>query len=406
MFRKIANAYKVSFSGLSRETWLLSIVMLINRSGTMAVPFMSLYVTQYLKRPASDAGVIIALFGVGSILGSIAGGKFTDVLGFRPVQIFTSIVGGLLFLIYATVTHYTTLCVLTVVIAFVAEAFRPANFTAIAAYAAPGLVTRSYSLNRLAINLGWAVGGSIGGIIASINYQLLFVVDGAVNILAGIGILWLLPSAKTFSKKVAEKVKDMVVRKPWEDALFIKFILLTTLFTTCFFLMFRLVPLFWKETWHINEAMIGFILGLNGIIVAILEMVLINRLENRRSATYYIVIGVLLTAAAYALLLVPKSLPVTLAILSMVLVTFGEMFALPFINTFVMSRTNEYNRGQYAAGYTLSWSVAQVVGPTGGFYLAEKLGYNWLWIVLAVLLLLCAYGYKILEQKSTTPSNA
>ncbi len=372
----------------------------------MAVPFMSLYVTQYLKRPASDAGVIIALFGVGSILGSIAGGKFTDVIGFRPVQIFTSIVGGLLFLVYATVTHYTTLCVLTVVIAFVAEAFRPANFTAIAAYAAPGLVTRSYSLNRLAINLGWAVGGSIGGIIASINYQLLFVVDGAVNILAGIGILWLLPSAKTFSKKVAEKVKDMVVRKPWEDALFIKFILLTTLFTTCFFLMFRLVPLFWKETWHINEAMIGFILGLNGIIVAILEMVLINRLENRRSTTYYIIIGVLLTAAAYALLLVPKSLPVTLAILSMVLVTFGEMFALPFINTFVMSRTNEYNRGQYAAGYTLSWSVAQVVGPTGGFYLAEKLGYNWLWIVLAVLLLLCAYGYKILEQKNATPSKA
>jgi predicted MFS family arabinose efflux permease len=406
LFRKIATAYKNSFSGLSRETWLLSIVMLINRSGTMAVPFMSLYVTQYLKRPASDAGVIIALFGVGSILGSIAGGKFTDVIGFRPVQIFTSIVGGLLFLIYATVTHYTTLCVLTVVIAFVAEAFRPANFTAIAAYAAPGLVTRSYSLNRLAINLGWAVGGSIGGIIASINYQLLFVVDGAVNILAGIGILWLLPSAKTFSKKVAEKVKDIVVRKPWEDALFIKFILLTTLFTTCFFLMFRLVPLFWKETWHINEAMIGFILGLNGIIVAILEMVLINRLENRRSSTYYIIIGVLLTAAAYVLLLVPKSLPVTLAILSMVLVTFGEMFALPFINTFVMSRTNEYNRGQYAAGYTLSWSVAQVVGPTGGFYLAEKLGYNWLWIVLAVLLLLCAYGYKILEQKTATSSKA
>ena len=402
MFRKIANAYKSSFSGLSRETWLLSIVMLINRSGTMAVPFMSLYVTTYLHRPPSDAGIIITLFGLGSILGATAGGKFTDMIGFRPVQIFSSIVGGLFFLLYSTITHFSTLCFLTVVISFVAEAFRPANFTAIAAYAAPGLVTRSYSLNRLAINLGWAVGGSLGGLIASINYQLLFVVDGSVSILAGLCIVWFLPSAKAFRKTVAEKVKSIEVRKPWQDALFIKFILLTTVFTTCFFLMFRVVPLFWKDVWHINESKIGLILGLNGLIVALMEMVMINRIQNKKSPIYFIIVGTLFTAIAYALLLVPKSLPVTLAVVSMVLITFGEMFALPFINTFVMNRTNEYNRGQYAAGYTLSWSVAQLIGPTSGFFLAEKLGYNALWITLSMMLLLCAYGYKLLEKSNRT----
>ena len=405
MFRKIANAYKTSFSGLSRETWLLSTVMLINRSGTMAVPFMGLYVTQYLKRPPSDAGVIITLFGVGSILGAIAGGKFTDMIGFRPVQIFSSVIGGLLFLLFSTITHYTTLCVLTVVIAFVAEAFRPANFTAIAAYAAPGLVTRSYSLNRLAINLGWAVGGSLGGIIASFNYQLLFVVDGAVSILAGLCIVWMLPSVKNFRNAAKEKMQNIVVRKPWQDLLFIKFILLATIFTTCFFLMFRVVPLFWKEVWHINESMIGLILGLNGIIVAILEMVMINRIQDRRSPVYFIIVGVLFTASAYAMLMMPESLPVTIAIMSMVLITFGEMFALPFMNTFVMSRSNEFNRGQYAAGYTLSWSVAQVIGPAGGFFLAEKWGYNWLWATLCLLLLLCAYGYKVLEQRNASATS-
>jgi len=363
----------------------------------MAVPFMSLYVTKYLHRPASDAGLIIALFGAGSILGATAGGKFTDMVGFRPVQIFSSIIGGSLFLFYATITHFGTLCVLTVVIAFVAEAFRPANFTAIAAYASPGLVTRSYSLNRLAINLGWAVGGSLGGLIASINYQLLFVVDGAVNILAGFGILWLLPSAKAFRKTIQEKVKGIAVKKPWQDALFIKFLLLTTIFTTCFFLMFRVVPLFWKDVWHINEMMIGLILGLNGLIVAILEMVMINRIQNLRSPVYFIIVGVLFTASSYALLMMPNAIPVVIAAISMVLITFGEMFALPFMNTFVMARSNEFNRGQYAAGYTVSWSVAQVIGPAGGFFLAEKWGYNFLWITLCVLLLFCAYGFKMLD---------
>ncbi|HWW38382.1 MFS transporter [Pedobacter sp.] len=394
MIRQVISSYKESFTGLSRETWLLSIVMLINRSSYMAVPFMSLYVTQYLHRPTSDAGLIITIFGVGSILGATAGGKFTDMFGFRAVQIFSTIIGGAFFIFFSTIRHFETLCFLTLVISFFSDAFRPANFAAIASYASPGKETRSYSLNRLATNLGWAVGSSLGGIIASFNYQLLFIVDGAVSILSGVAIFAFLPVVKGYRKAVQEKIKDVVVRKPWEDALFVKFILLTTLFFTCFFLMFRVVPLFFKEVWHMNEALIGVILGSNGIIIALVEMVMISKIENKRSPIYYIVAGVLLTGAAFALFMVPKSLPVTLAMVSMVFFTFGEMLALPFINTFVIHRSNEFNRGQYAAGYTLSSSFAQVIGPTSGFFLAEKMGYNVLWATMAGLLILCAFGYS------------
>ena len=390
----IAATYKQSFSGLSKETWLLSTVMLINRSSYMAVPFMSLYVTQFLHRPPSDAGLIITLFGLGSILGATAGGKFTDVIGFRAVQIFSTLIGGALFIFFSTIRHFETLCFLTLVISFFSEAFRPANFAAIASYAAPGTETRSYSLNRLATNLGWAVGSSIGGLIASFNYQLLFIVDGAVSMLSGIAILYWLPVVKGYRKAIKEKLKGVVVRKPWQDSLFVKFILLNTLFTTCFFLMFRVVPLFFKEVWHLDEFIIGLVLGLNGLIIAAFEMVMISKIENKRSPIYYIIVGVLLVAAAYLLLLIPKTAPIVVALLCTVMFTFGEMFSLPFINTFVISRSNEFNRGQYAAGYTLSWSAAQVIGPTAGFYLAEKCGYSILWFALAGLLVLCAFGFS------------
>ena len=99
MFKRITNAYQRSFSGLSRETWLLSWVMLINRAGTMAVPFMGLYVTRFLNRPLTDATLLISLFGCGSVLGAIAGGKLTDTIGFRPVQIISQIVSGSLFIV-------------------------------------------------------------------------------------------------------------------------------------------------------------------------------------------------------------------------------------------------------------------------------------------------------------------
>ena len=401
MFRSIINTYKTSFSGLSKESWLLSCVILLNRCGYMAVPFMGLYITQSLHRPESDAGIVISLFGVGAILGATAGGKLTDMFGFRPVQIVSSIIGGVFFLVFSQVSNFTVLCIMSVLISFFYDAFRPANFAAIAAYAAPGKETRSYSLNRLATNIGFSFGITMGGIIASFNYKLLFIVDGVVSILVGVAIFLLLPAVKGFRKAVKEKLIGITVPKPWKDLLFVKFMGLTTIFSICFFLMFRVVPVFFKQEWHINEATIGLILGVNGAIIALLEMVMISRLENKRSPQFYIVVGVLIVGLSFAVLMMPKFLPIVVALLSIICFTFGEMFAMPFINTFVIKRSNEFNRGMYAAGYMMSWSIAQVVAPVAGFYLAEKFGYNTLWISIAIMLVFCAYGYSALNYKET-----
>lgn len=403
MLFKIARTYKRSFSGLSRETWLLSWVMLINRTGTMAVPFMGLYVTRFLHRPLTDATLLIGLFGVGSFFGAIAGGYFTDKIGFRPVQVLAQLVSGCLFIVFSYMRHFPAMCMLTVLISFIAESFRPANFTAIAAYAAEGKHTRSYSLNRLAINLGWAIGGSLGGIIASINYRLLFWVDGISNILAGLCIVFFLPSAKTIKKVIKTEVGNIKALAPWQDLVYVKFTLVCTLFATCFFLLFRLIPIFWKTDWHVNEAYIGIILGVNGIIVAIFEMVLVARWENKRSPFSYIVVGVLLTAASYFLLMLPGYFPVALALLCVTLISVGEMLTLPFINGFVMKRSNEANRGQYAAVNTLTWSIAQVIGPLGGGFVAEKFGYRFLWVLLAVICLGCAFAFRRMGKALTPP---
>ncbi len=399
MFQQIFSTYKTSFSGLSRETWLLSIVILINRCGYMAVPFMGLYVTQSLHRSTTDAGLIMICFGVGSILGAAAGGKLTDMFGFRPVQIFSSLIGGAFFLGFSLITDFTLLCAFALLISFFYDAFRPANFTAIAAYASPGKETRSYSLNRLATNVGWAFGISMGGIIASYNYQLLFLVDGVVSIGVGIAIFMLLPTVKGFRKAIKAKAEGVLVRKPYQDLLYLKFLFLTTLFATCFFLMFRVVPVFFKEVWHLDEAIIGLILGVNGVIIALFEMVMISTIENKRSVVFYIVTGVLVIGFSFACLMLPKFMPVVVALISVVCFTLGEMLSIPFINTIVIKRSNEFNRGQYAAGHTVAWSAAQLIGPISGFYLAENFGYNVLWIGIAILLVFCAYGYSLNLRK-------
>ncbi|WP_256002011.1 MFS transporter [Pedobacter deserti] len=399
MLRRLAYTYKSSFGGLSRETWLLSMVMMLNRFGTMAVPFMGLYITQSLKRSEVEAGLIITLFGCGSILGTIAGGKLTDLVGFRPVQIFPSIIAGCMFIVFPAVTDFPALCVLTVVISFFADAFRPANFTAIASYAKAGTTTRSYSLNRLATNIGWSIGISIAGIIASFNYKMLFVVEGGVYILVGLSIWLFLPKTQVNRTDRGGAVKEGSGKKPWQDVFYVKFILMTTAFVTCVFIMFRVVPVFFKEQWQLSESVIGVILGLNGLLIAIFEMVLINRLEHRRPSLFYITIGTVFFAFAYLLLSLPVTFYLALALLSITVFTFGEMLVLPFINTMVISRSTPENRGLYSAGYTLSWSVAQVSGPFAGFYIAKHAGYLWLWVGIFFVLLLCAYGYGRLKVR-------
>lgn len=395
--RQVFATYRQSFSGLSRETWLLATVILINRCGFMAVPFMSLYITQYLHRPATDAGLIITLFGVGSIAGAATGGALTDRIGYRPVQVSALILGGSLFLLFATVTHFPTLCGLSLVIPFFTEAFRPANFAATHAYAKPGTNTRSYALNRLAMNIGWAVGSAMGGLLAAHDYRLLFWVDGCISIIAGITLWILLPplrAAIQAARKAVHKGAHI-----WHDALFLRFMAVTTLFATCFFLMFRIGPLFFKERWGLHESTIGLVLGFNGVLIALFEMVLISRIEKRRQPLQFAILGALLLGGSYLFLLLPAKTALLNALLSMTLFTTGEMFALPFINAFVNSRAREGNRGQFAAGYTLCWSCAQVAGPAGGFFLAERWGYGLLWALLTVLLLVAALGYHRLNAR-------
>lgn len=406
MINQVISSYRTSFAGLSRESWLLSLVMLINRAGTMAIPFMSLYVTVKLGRSLADAGLIITLFGVGSVIGALLGGFLTDRIGFRKVQIASAIVSGMVFILYGFIINFTWLCVLTVILSIVADALRPANHAAIATYSTPGNLTRTYTLNRLAINLGWSLGGALGGLLAAIDYQLLFWVEGSTNILAGVLIWGLLPKQnQTSQPKGKMGSRPAGVIQPWEDPVFLRFILFATLFTTAFFLVFRLVPVFWRTEWQIKEAGIGILLGLNGLIIAFLEMILVRKWESRGKNLTYILYGAMACGLAFLILLFPFGKGWPLALVFMLVITLGEMLAFPFIASFIMNRATEHNRGAYATANTLSWSIAQIIGPSGGGWIAEKLGFSWLWGVLIVLCVITGFGFKYIEtlqKKSQT----
>lgn len=399
MFSSSLRTYRNAYTGLSRSTWLLSLIMLINRSGTMVVPFMTLYMRS-LGYSVADAGLIFGVFGAGSFFGAFVGGKLTDKLGSYPVQLMALLGGGILFMVLGQVHSYKWIAIVTFALSFVNEAFRPANAAAIAQFSGEHNRTRSYSLNRLAINLGWAAGSALGGILAKIDYQLLFWVDGFTNISAALVLYFFLkPKPKTEKEIHPAQELPTVTRSAYQDKQFIFFILLTVLFASCFFQMFTNMPICMKEDLHFGEPFIGFLMAISGIIIALVEMVMVYKLENKGRDAIYIAIGCLLIGLGFILLNVP-GLARSGAFGLILALTFGEILSMPFMNSYWTRRANRTNRGQYAALYTMAWSLAQTIGPAAGAELADKQGFPLLWWIVGGVCVLTGYlFYRLLSFK-------
>lgn len=395
---RIVNSYKNAYSGLSPSTWLLSAVMLINRAGTMVMPFMTLYMTEKKGVSISKAGFVMTLFGAGAICGALIGGKLTDKLNFYFIQLFALLGGGILFIVLGQMESYTSICIFAFLLSLVNESFRPANAAAVAHYSKEENRTRSYSLNRLAINLGWAFGGALGGFIASKSYHLLFVIDGCTNIIAAL-CLWIF-MAPSKNKDTVQKPKDVTeaTRSAYKDMPYVGFIILTTMFAYCFFQTFTTLPVYYKKELHITEAFIGLTMAVNGLIITFFEMVIVHNLEGKRNPLQYIIIGTLMLGLSFVLLnILPW--PHALAIIAVIVLTFGEIWAMPFMNTYWISRTQPGNRGQYAAMFTIAWSAAQILGPGTGAQIADNFGFKTLWWFIGIVAVLTALGFKWLLNK-------
>ncbi|HQU33342.1 MAG TPA: MFS transporter, partial [Thermoanaerobaculaceae bacterium] len=87
MLKRIVGTYRAAFSGLPREVWIQGLATLVNRSGTMVLPFMSLYLTTKLGFSIIAAGQVLSLYGIGAIAGSWLGGTLSDRMGPVRVQV-------------------------------------------------------------------------------------------------------------------------------------------------------------------------------------------------------------------------------------------------------------------------------------------------------------------------------
>lgn len=405
MFQRAFQKYINNFRGFSREIWILALITFINRAGTMVLPFLSKYLKEDLHFSYGEVGWIMVSFGLGSMLGSWLGGKLSDKIGFYKIMIFSLFTSGVMFFFLQYITSFWALCFSMFTIMVVADMFRPAMFVSLGAYAKPENRTRALTLVRLAINLGFAAGPALGGLlIMSVGYKGLFWVDGATCIIA-IVIFWLKVKEK---KKSAYTDKahpgEVLTHSVFKDAPFLIFLMICLISGIMFFQLFTTIPLYHKEQFNLSELQTGLLLTFNGVLVFFIEMPLVSYIErNKINKLRAINLGGLLMAISMFLLLINNW--VGILIIMMLFMTFAEMFAFPFSNSFAMSRAPKGHEGRYMAIFTMTYSMAHILSAKTGMTIIDNFGYQANWFFMGTLglisVLLGLWVYKLINNKKS-----
>jgi len=393
------QSYIRTFKGLSKEVWLLSLVLLINRAGSMVLPFLSVYLHKEIGLSLSNVGWIMSMYGLGALAGSYVGGELTDRFHYYPVMIFSLITSSIGYISLQFAQSFYSFGVIIFLTVFFADLFRPSSMTALGAYSKPEDYTRSISLLRLAINLGYSLGPAIGGWIAyRIGYIPLFWIDGLTCLIAAAAVgVFLRP--KHITKKEKKSKATKTAESPYRDKEYLIFIAMIALMALVFMQLLTTLPVYFKDHFKMNEDQIGLLLALNAFLIVLIEMPIVHKLAPNNANIKLVQIGTIAIGLSYFVFLLSPTW-IWIAVINMVLLSFGEIFAMPFSNTYCMNLTTPENRGKYMALYSMSYSFAFIIAPILGMQIASRFGFETLWIILSLISVFTVFGLGTIRRKA------
>ena len=365
---------------LPREVWVLFAATLINRAGTMALPFLVLYLTQREGLSAARAGVAITVYGLGALITSPLTGRLSDLVGSLRVMRASLLLSGLILFAFPLAEGFNTMLVLTFCFAVTGEAYRPASMAFTAEWVEPEQRTAAFSLHRLALNLGMSIGPAAGGLLATRNFQAIFWVDGATSLLAALVLTVMLKEAGR--RGTSSSVHGAAAggaeprRSALSDRRLLYFIVALFPVQLVFFQQLAAVPLFVVGELHMTPSAFGLLIALNTGLIILFEVPLNLSLASRPQRPV-LSAGALLVGVGFgALALAQGGAGVASAV---VVWTVGEMLLLPASAAYVSRIAPREMEGEYMGLYAGGFSVAFFVGPGAGAEVLQRFGAAALW---------------------------
>lgn len=405
MFPLIVQRYRQAFSDLPANVWLMSAILLVNRSGTMMLPFLGLYLTDKLEMPETQFGVLLSLYGVGGITGAYLGGRFSRQLGSITTMVTCMLLSVPFYLLVGFTTTPIGLMVILPIMALPVEAARPATTSATTDLCPKHLHTKALALNRMAINLGMAIGPVIGGAVYHFGFLYLVAINAAMTLLAAGFFLIAFRKAET-RQPTANPSPSIGLRphdSPWRDPIYLTLLLINIVTGLIFFQIMGTFSIYLRDDFQWTEYQLGLLLAINTVVIVLVEMVLVDYVKQ---FSYLRVIGWGCLAVGTGFGMIAISGTLWFAIGSVLIWTVGEMLTMPLSVAFASHRSTDNSRSAYLAAYSMSFSICMIFAPIIGtqLYQANHALPWWIALLLGPLLLVASYGLARWEERESNSS--
>ena len=391
---------------IPRNVWLITFATLINRSGTMVLPFLVLYMTSKINVSPGEAGLVLAFYGAGAFVTAPFVGKLSDKLGSLFVMKVSLILTGIVIIFYSFIQNFHAILGITLLWSVISEAFRPANLSLISNETETVQRKTAFALNRLAINLGMSIGPVIGGFLSAFNFSLLFYVNGTTSILAGIFlmIVHIQPRQEAGSEKEEIDAAQQLVETKrntqsiFRDKRFLFFMLALIPVELVFFQFLGGLPLYIVQELKYSTSTFGILMAVNTVLIILVEVPLNNAMahwDDRKS----LALGALFCAIGFGAMAFSPSL--VLIIITIIVWTFGEMIFFPSSTSYTAILSPEHRRGEYMGYFQMTFSFSLMVGPWIGALVLDYFGSAILWGGSFVFGLTSAILFLLLNKYST-----
>lgn len=390
---------------LPRPIRVVFVATLVNRMGSMVLPFLLLYLTQDRRASADEAGAVLGLYGAGALVAGPLAGVLVNRAGARVVMTLSLLSSAAVLLALLWVESTVALAALVFLWALTGEAFRPAAAAVVAEHVAPEQRRSAYAVLRLAVNLGLSIGPAIGGFLAEHSYDALFVAD-AVTSLAAAGSLVLLGGGITRASARRDLHGDARANaapnapaEPSSAGPFALHLVGTALIALVAYQGLSTLPLYMTDTLSLRDSSYGLVYALSGLIIVVCEVpltLLVARFSHRR----LLVSGAFITGLGFA------ALAGSTTFAAVVLTTFvwsaGEMLLGPATNARVADLEPPHRRGLYVGLHSAVWSGAFALGPWLGMQTFQGLGPPTHWLVVGATGVVAAALFAIQPRRRGT----
>ena len=382
-----------------RQFWILFGGMLINAAGaSMVWPFLTIYVRQHFDVPLTTVGLLLSLNSVVGLLATFVAGPVADRFGRKGVMLWSLFSSSLVFIIMIGADSLLLWAALMAARGAFNPLFRVGSNAMVADLISSERRSGAYALLRTSSNLGMSIGPAVGGFIAAVSYSWTFFIAGVAGFLFALLIFFLVTETLSQSESRSEAFQPLSAgsyERLLGDRPFLAFCGLSTLAVIPASLMMVLLPVYAKEQFGVMENQYGFIMTTNALMVVLLQYA-VTRLTGRHRPLAILALGALFYGLGVGSVACGRGF--VAFVLSMVVVTIGEMMLIPTSTTLTANMAPSDMRGRYMGVFGLTWGLGMGIGPVFGGYLNDHVAPVAIWHGGLVIGLAAALGFLLLAR--------